>query len=194
MKKIKNILFSKPFCIIMLICAFIYGLILPFCWGNDPTTETGTLSLLCGTHKPYFWLWVIFTGGGLICNTQYMYNKFAYKSKLLDALCALSAVSIICIALTLGHSADSWEPKRIVHWIATGLFIVFIVAAIALFFILERKNHKSFKWLTVCTFLILSTFLVMFAAMGKSALMEMVPLALIEIFLFVINFTPLIKD
>ena len=47
--------------------------------------------------------------------------------------------------------------------------------------------------LTVITFLILGTFVVIFATVGKSALMEMIPLALIEIFLFCVNFTPWIK-
>ena len=47
--------------------------------------------------------------------------------------------------------------------------------------------------LTVCTFAILGTFVVIFATVGKSALMEMIPLALIEIFLFAVNFTPWVK-
>jgi hypothetical protein len=45
----------------------------------------------------------------------------------------------------------------------------------------------------VCVFLILGTFLVIFGVVGKSALMEMIPLALIEVFLFVVNFTPAVK-
>ena len=36
-------------------------------------------------------------------------------------------------------------------------------------------------------------FLVIFGVVGKSALMEMIPLALIEVFLFVVNFTPAVK-
>lgn len=184
---------SKPVCITVLFCAFVYGLALPFFWGNNPASELGTLSLLCEDRKLYFWLWGILMSGGLILNTQYMFRKFSYKNKFLNVLCVLGFVGMCCIALTLGHSIEDWNPKRLAHWIATGFFIVFTLAPIALFFILNIKKYKSFKALTVCTFLILSTFIILFAVVGKSAIMEMVPLALMQIFLFIVNFTPLIK-
>ena len=49
----------KPLCIITLIISFVYGLVLPFCWGNNPASELGTLSLLCENRKIWFWLWSI---------------------------------------------------------------------------------------------------------------------------------------
>lgn len=183
----------KPFCIGALICAFVYGLVLPFCWGNNPASEFGTLSLLCEDKKIYFWIWGILTSGSIVMNAQYMYAKFKMKSRFFDVLCALSIVSVALVALTLGHSIEDWNPKRIAHWVATGCFIVFLVASIALFFIFNRKKHPKFNMLAVCTFLILGTFIVIFAVVGKSALMEMIPIALIEIFLFAVNFTPWIK-
>lgn len=190
--KLSKIL-SKPVCISVLLCAFVYGLALPFFWGNNPASPLGTLSLLCEDRKIWFWLWGVLTSGGILLNTQYMYKKFGEKSKLLDALCVLGFISMAVVALTLGHSIEDWNPKRLIHWIATGCFIAFTVASIALFFIFNRKKHKSFGVLTACTFLILGSFVVIFAVVGKSALMEMIPLALIEIFMFIVNFTPLIK-
>jgi hypothetical protein len=77
--------------------------------------------------------------------------------------------------------------------VATGIFIAFTVASIALYFIINRKKNKIFNYLTVGIFGILATFLVIFIGVGKSALMEMIPLAMLEAYLFVINFTPLIK-
>lgn len=182
-------LFSKPICIAVLLCAFVYGLALPFFWGNNPASELGTLSLLCEDRKGWFWLWGVLTSGGILINTQYMYNKFGMKSKFLNALGALGFISMAAVALTLGHSIADWNPKRILHWVATGAFIAFTVASVALFFIINRKKHPKFGLLTLCTFFILGTFVVIFAVVGKSALMEMIPLALIEIFLFAVNFT-----
>ena len=173
----------------ILICAFIYGWVLPFMWGNNPASETGTLSLLCEERKLFFWIWGILTSGGLVLNTQYMYNKFGLKNKFLDVLCVLELVSMCGVALTLNHSIDDWNLKRLIHWIATGCFIAFAVASIALFFMINRRKHKKFDLLTLCTFLILATFLIIFATVGKSALMEVIPLALIQIFLFAVNFT-----
>lgn len=190
MKILKKHLFtSKPFCITLLAAAFVYGLVLPFCWGNNPASELGTLSLLCEDRKLFFWIWGILTSGSIIANTQYMYGKFNYKSKFFDTLCALAFISMSMIALTLGHSIDDWNPKRLAHWIATGFFIALTVAPILLFFIFYRKKHSQFTLLALCTIGILMTFAVIFAVIGKSSLMEMIPIALIEIFLFVVNFT-----
>ena len=198
MKKMKentNSKALKTFCIGALLCAFVYGLALPFFWGNNPASELGTLSLLCETaeRKPYFWLWGILTSGSILLNTGYMYNKFGIRSKFLNILGVLGFVCMALVALTLGHSIEDWNPKRIAHWVATGAFIVFTIASVALFFIINRKKHPKFNMLTACTFLILGTFVVIFAVVGKSALMEMIPLALIEIFLFAVNFTPWVK-
>ena len=183
----------KPLCICTLACAFVYGLILPFCWGNDPTSEFGTLSLLCEDRPIWFWIWGILSSGSIILNTQHMYKKFEYKSTFLNILCLLGFIGIICVALTLGHPIDSWNPKRILHWVATGLYIVFTIAPIALFFLINIRKFRKFVLFTICTFLILAVFLLLFGIMGKSAIMEMVPLALFEILLFVVNFTPLGK-
>ncbi len=190
----RNFLTSKVFCIVFLAAAFVYGLVLPFCWGNNPASELGTLSLLCEDRKLFFWVWGILTSGSIIANTQYMYRKFSYKSKFFDTLCILAFISMAMIALTLGHSIENWNPKRIAHWVATGVFIALTVAPILLFFIRNRKSHKQFITLALCTVGILMTFVVIFVFVGKSALMEMIPIALIEVFLFVVNFTKVVKE
>ena len=184
---------SKPLCIVYLAVAFVYGLVLPFCWGNNPASELGTLSLLCEDRQIWFWIWGILTSGGIILNTQYMYEKFGYKNKLFDVLCVLGFISVCIVAITLGHSIDDWNPKRIAHWVATGIFIVFTLAPVVLFFIVNIRKHKQFKALTVVAFMILGTFIFIFAVIGKSALMEMIPIAMMEVFLFVINFTSVVK-
>lgn len=191
MKKSKII--SKPVCMAVLICAFIYGLALPFFWGNNPASEFGTLSLLCEDRKAWFWLWGMLIAGGNFINAKYMRNKFGFDNKIYDILGVLSIVSVAVVALTLGHSIDDWNPKRIAHWVATGIFIAFTMMAITFYFIFNRKKYKSFNLLTVGMFIILATFLVIFIGVGKSALMEMVPIAMLQIYMFVINFTDVIK-
>lgn len=184
---------AKIFCGAFLGIAFVYGLVLPFMWGNNPMSETGTLSLLCEDRKLFFWIWGILTSGSIILNTKYLYKRYDYKNKIFDAFCVMGFISMCCVALTLGHSIADWNPKRLLHWIATGVFIVFTVAPILLFFIKNIKKFKGFKACAVITLLILGTFIFIFAVIGKSALMEMVPIALIEAFLFVLNFTSLLK-
>ena len=188
-----NKILNKPFCIGILFAGFVYGLALPFFWGNNPASELGTLSLLCEDRKLWFWVWGILVIGGINVNTQYMYKKFSYKSRFMDVLCILSFISICLVALTLGHSIADWNPKRVLHWIATGLFIALCMASVVLFFIFNRKKYKGFGILTGCTVAILLTFAVIFIGVGKSALMEMIPLAMMQVMLFVVNFTPLVK-
>ncbi len=185
---------SKHICITFLFLAFVYGLALPFFWGNNPASELGTLSILCEDRKGWFWLWGMLTSGSLIMSTQYMYKSYNIKNKWLDAMCVAGFVSMCLIALTLGHSIEDWNPKRIAHWVATGVFIVFTMAPIAVFFIAYRKRFRYFNIFTVCTFIILGTFVVIFATVGKSALMEMIPIALMEVFMFIVNFTGIVKQ
>lgn len=123
-----------------------------------------------------------------------MYRKFSYKNKFYNILCVLAFISMALIALTLGHSIEDWNPKRIAHWVATGLFIAFTVVPLLLPFIKHRKENKNFIIFAVCTVMILMSFVVIFVFIGKSALMEMIPIALIEIFLFIVNFTKAVKE
>lgn len=192
----KNFFISKPFCIGFLAVAFVYGLILPFCWGNNPASELGTLSLLCEDpdKKIFFWLWGILTSGSIIANTQLLYSKYNIKSKVSNFFCLLSFIGVCVVALTLGHSIENWNPKRIAHWVATGLFIAFTVIPLLFPFIKLRQENKNFIIFAVCTVMILMSFIVIFVFVGKSALMEMIPIALIEIFLFAVNFTKLFRN
>ena len=188
-----NKILNKPFCISILVTGFVFGLALPFCWGNNPASELGTLSLLCEDRKIWFWLWGILVVGGININTLYMYKKFSYKSRFMNVLCLLAFISICLVALTLGHSIADWNPKRVLHWIATGLFIALCMATVVLFFIFNIKKYKGFGILTGCTVAILLTFAVIFIGVGKSALMEMIPLAMLQILLFIVNFTSVVK-
>ena len=190
-----KILKSKEFCLAILIPAFIYGLALPFFWGNNPASELGTLSLLCESpdKKIYFWLWGILTSGSIIANTQLLYSRYNIKSKISNFFCILSFIGVCVVALTLGHSIEDWNPKRIAHWVATGLFIAFTVVPLLLPFIQHRRENKNSPIFAVCTVPVLMSFVVIFVFVGKSALMEMIPIALIEIFLFTVNFTKVFK-
>lgn len=185
---LKDKLLSPKICIGILAVAFVYGLVLPFMWGNNPALPTGTLSLLCEDRKLWFLLWGTLMSGSVILNTQYLYKKYEYKNRFFDALCVLAFISMIGVTVTLGHSIEDWNPKRITHWVMTGMFIVFTLLPIALFFILNIKNRKEFIFPTVCVFAIFLSFVAIFVLVGKSALMEMIPLALLQIFLFYLNF------
>ena len=172
----------------LLIIGFVYGLILPFCWGNNPFEPLGTLSILCENRKIFFWLWTILGGGALFLNINLMYIKYGNANRLVRLLPVIAIIFACGIALTLGHSIADWNPKRVIHWISTGGYVVFLVLSIMVYALFNIKNGKIFRIILIgvlCVFLI---FCFMFFVLGKSGMMELIPFALLQILLFIINF------
>ncbi|MGN0444576.1 MAG: hypothetical protein ACI4F5_08185 [Acutalibacteraceae bacterium] len=184
----ENSKLQKNICMFLLIAGFVYSLILPFCWGNNPFDPMGTLSLLCEHRKIWFWIWIILDGGALFLNINYMYKKYGGANKFIKALPIIAMVFAFAIALTLDHSIADWNPKRVVHWVATGGYVAFLVASTALYAIKNIKKGKIFRYILFGVFGILILFLLWFIILGKSGMMETVPRALLEILLFTVNF------
>lgn len=194
MKKLTNIALSKPVCLFFLFGAFVYGLILPWCWGNDPFSEFGTLSILCEDRKIFFWIWVIFIGGAYLLNTNYAYVKYKDNNKFIRVLSVLTFCACCAIALTLKHDVHSWGVKRIVHWIATGLYILTVALSVFIFLMRNRKKYTGFNVLAVITVILVAVVLVWLLTIGKSAMMEAIPNAIFQIVLLFLNFVPLFKE
>lgn len=171
-----------------LVVGFIYSFVLPFCWGNNPFDPLGTLSLLCEERKIWFWLWIIVDGGAMIANIYYLYNKYKGSNKLIKVLPVLAFISGVAIAATLGHDITSWNPKRIVHWAATGAYVVFLVASIAVYALKNIKKDKVFVKMLISVAVALLLFVGWFLILGKSGMLELVPHAVLEVILFVFNF------
>ena len=195
MKKICDFFLSKPFCFAILSAAFVFGLVLPWMWGNDPFDELGTLSILCEDRKWAFWIWAILIGGAYLLNTNYAYRKYGEKSKFLRALTVITFVALCMVALTLKHPVDTFahNPKRIIHWIATGMYIVCVGLSVFIFLVKNSRKYSGFSILAVLVFLTAVSIGVWLAVLGKSAMMEMIPNASMQILLGILNFTPLFK-
>ena len=188
MEKVKKILFGKPFCMFFLIVGFIYGLVLPWCWGNNPFDEYGTLSILCEDRKVFFWIWVLLIGGAYFLNTNFAYLKYKDGSKFLRVLSIITFFACCAIALSLKHDVHTWNLKRVVHWIATGLYIACVALSVFIFLMRNRKTYEGFGVLSILTLLIVAVIPIWLLTIGKSAMMEMIPNAFFQIMLFVMNF------
>ncbi len=186
---IKNKSINKKVCLIWLIAAFVYGIVLPYCWGNDPWDPLGTLSILCAAHKPFFWGWVFLCGGANVLNINYMYKRYGYDNKLLKVLSVVSFLAACGIAATLGHPVDSWNPKRIAHWVVTGLYVAGLAVCIGFFGLLNAKKNKRYLAVFFCVIFIVLVFVGWLLIIGKSGVHEIVSYALLQIMLFLLNFT-----
>ena len=184
--------FNKRLCLIWLIAAFLYGIMLPFFWGNDPWDPLGTLSVLCAQHKPFFWLWVLICCGGNFINTNYMYKKYGGGKKIFFALSAAALVSACVIALTLGHPVTNWNPKRIAHWISTGLYVALLGFSIVLYCAVNIKRNKRFAVPVIAAAGISLIFVGWLLILGKSGVHEMIPYTLLQLLLFLMNYTDII--
>lgn len=175
-------------CLSFLLCGFIYGIILPFCWGNNPFDPLGTLSLLCEHRKIFFWIWVLLSGGGLFLNINYMYQKYGNAGKFIKSLPIIAMVFAFGIAITLDHSIADWNMKRVIHWIATGGYVAFLAFSVAFYALANIKREKIFRFIFISVLIIFLIFLVWFLVLGKSGMLELIPYALLQIFLLIINF------
>ena len=146
MKSLKDGFYPKafPVCLAVLLAALVYGLVLPFCWHNDPSGTYGTLSLLCEHHIPWFWLWTVLTGLGLTLNLEFAYHKYGYSGKPLRIAAAFGLFGMILTAATLNHSIQDWNPKRVAHWTGAICFAAGITIAFLFFFIRKAREYKWF--------------------------------------------------
>ena len=192
MKSIRILGKNRWVCLGFLIPAFVYGLVLPFCWGNNPADTYGTLSLLCEHRVGWFWMWTVLTGGCFLVNLERLFLTHRCRSWLPDLCACLSVFGMVLTAATLNHSIATWNPKRVTHWIGAILYAAFILAAFLLFFILQVKRSRRFLPFLIFTALMVVVMFVWLVIIGRNGYMECIPVALFEIMLFLLNFTRLI--
>lgn len=190
MNRAKKFIFSKTFSLIIMAAAFVYGIILPFCWGNNPADTYGTISLLCEHRQVYMWIWTMLMSIAFYLNSHQIYRKYNYKNKLLDVISALSVVGAFTICITLNHSIETLNPKRVIHWIGAIFFGVCVTAEILLFLILNCGTYGFLKICMYIAFGLVALVLFWLLVIGRSGLMEMIPLALLQILVTVINVFP----
>ena len=181
-------LLSKPVCFFFLIAGLIIGNGIMFLFGNDPSKPLGTISILCEDRKYLFWIWAFFVVGGYFLNTLYAYRRYHETSKLLLFISVFAVIAACGIGLSLKHDVTTWNPKRIVHWVSTGVYMAALGLSIMIFLFKNAKRYHGFLFLGIVVLLILFGIAVWLLTLGKSGLMEMVPNTILEILLLLLNF------
>ena len=179
---------SKPVCLFFLIAGLIYGNGIMFCFGNNPASPLGTLSIQCEDRKYLYWIWALLVAGGYFLNALYAYRKFNEKSKVLTVICVLALIACCGVGLTLKHDVTTWNPKRIVHWIASGTYMALLGLSLLVFLLKNVKRYRGFAVLAILVLLCVAILAGWLLILGKSGLMEMVPNTLLTLLLMYINF------
>ena len=188
---LRKIAANTPLCLGLLAAAFIYGLVLPFCWGNNPASAYGTLSLLCEHRVGWFWVWALLTGGSIALNLSRACATHGCRSRIPEISILISLFGMLLTAATLNHSIESWNPKRVAHWIGAIAYAAFLLIAVSSFYLACAKRHPRLWILLAFAAGAGLAVLVQLLVFGRNGYMEILPIALVEIELVVMNFTKL---
>lgn len=92
------------------------------------------------------------------------------------------------IGLSLKHDVTTWNPKRVAHWISTGVYMATLGLTLFLFLMKNAKRYEGFTAMAVTVAVIAALIVLWLLLIGKSGLMEMVPNTLLEMLLLYLNF------
>ena len=198
---IKDILYApqltkaiKAFCLVGIIFGCVYVTWYGF-FGDQPFIEKGkTISAsMIGLDFPWhFRGWGVFASMTIFTNTMFAYRRYNYNSKLGVILGSIGSAAIFVTinCPSMGEEMHLDSPRCMAHW-AGALIFAFCCAApmVILLFSKARKEKGAFLAAFIIFCAILATMLVLLITVGKSAIIENIPMQAAYILLFLLNFT-----
>lgn len=198
---IKDILYApqltkaiKAFCLIGIIFGCVYVTWYGF-FGDQPFIEkvkTITASMIGLDFPWHFRGWGVFASMTIFTNTMFAYRRYDYNSKLGVILGSIGSAAIFVTinCPSMGEEMHLDSPRCMAHW-AGALIFAFCCAApmVILLFSKARKEKGAFLAAFIIFCAILATMLVLLITVGKSAIIENIPMQAAYILLFLLNFT-----
>ena len=198
---IKDILYApqltkaiKAFCLIGIIFGCVYVTWYGF-FGDQPFIEkvkTITASMIGLDFPWHFRGWGVFASMTIFTNTMFAYRRYNYNSKLGVILGSIGSAAIFVTinCPSMGEEMHLDSPRCMAHW-AGALIFAFCCAApmVILLFSKARKEKGAVLAAFIIFCAILATMLVLLITVGKSAIIENIPMQAAYILLFLLNFT-----
>lgn len=198
---IKDILYApqltkaiKAFCLVGIIFGCVYVTWYGF-FGDQPFIEkvkTITASMIGLDFPWHFRGWGVFASMTIFTNTMFAYRRYNYNSKLGVILGSIGSAAIFVTinCPSMGEEMHLDSPRCMAHW-AGALIFAFCCAApmVILLFGKARKEKGAFLAAFIIFCAILATMLVLLITVGKSAIIENIPMQAAYILLFLLNFT-----
>lgn len=198
---IKDILYApqltkaiKSFCLVGIIFGCVYVTWYGF-FGDQPFIEkvkTITASMIGLDFPWHFRGWGVFASMTIFTNTMFAYRRYNYNSKLGVILGSIGSAAIFVTinCPSMGEEMHLDSPRCMAHW-AGALIFAFCCAApmVILLFSKARKEKGAFLAAFIIFCAILATMLVLLITVGKSAIIENIPMQAAYILLFLLNFT-----
>lgn len=189
---------DKIFCIINLIfgCAFItwYGFFdVRYAFHEGVSITASMIGLEFPWH---FRMWGVFSSLSIFTNTLYMYNKYSYNSRLGIILGSIgsAAIFITVNCPSAGEEIHTDSLRCMAHW-ASALVFAALCAVPMLLFLLKktREKNKKFTVAFISFGVILVLMLMLLIFVGKSGIIENIPVWAAYVIFFLANFTNLFE-
>lgn len=136
--------------------------------------------------------WGIFASASIFMNTMYTYRRYNYNNKAAVILGLLGSAAIyMTINLpSYGENKDFSVPRCSVHWAGALLFAACCAAPLIIFLFSKAIKEKGRFLVALIAFAgILLLMLVLLVTVGKSAVIENIPMIVAYVLLFILNFT-----
>lgn len=177
-----SLLESKALCVSLLLMALVFNVI--FGCLRNPLGEDNTISWIGYDHPFGFIVWGTLTAAAFYVSISRIYRRYNYSGKL-----GTAALHIAPFMAATFVFINDWGWEHVIHWIGAIGFIALNGAALLLFFLHNFKKHVSYKITTFAVAAMLLAMLVILLTIGKSGLLELVPIWISMILLILINTT-----
>lgn len=177
-----SLLESKALCVSLLLMALVFNVI--FGCLRNPLGEDNTISWIGYDHPFGFIVWGTLTAAAFYVSISRIYRRYNYSGKL--GTVALHIAPFMAATFVF---INDWGWEHVIHWIGAIGFIALNGAALLLFFLHNFKKHISYKITTFAVAAMLLAMLVILLTIGKSGLLELVPIWISMILLILINTT-----
>lgn len=175
-------------------CAFVivYGFL-----GEEPFIDKIryiTASMI-GLEFPWlFRLWGVLGSASVFINTLYCYRKFGYDNRAGIILGSIGAAAIYmtvnCPSVGVDAMAYFPRPRMIFHWGGALIFAFGGALPVVFFLFGMAKKHRGRFAVTAAVFVaLLAVMLVLLFTVGKSAIIENIPMVTAYVLLGAFNFT-----
>lgn len=185
----KKITQNKIFLNLLLLAGFIYTIFFAFI--EDPRLPEGMASVIGLEHPVLFFFWNLITGLAFFYNSKAMYRTYGYKSKM-GNIFIWSA--IVCLAI-INFIPTTSQPgaQKVLHFAGVVGYISANACTLIWFFFMQRKRFRGFSFMCALTVLMSISILICFLVIGKSGLLEIIPMWMCYVFLFCLNCTKMFK-
>ena len=191
--------FIKYFCLVNLVFGFIFVTWYAFLGDYTLTQKVKnvTASMLGLSFPWHFRMWGVFSSLSVFTNTIYAFRRHNFNSRVGIVLGSIGSAAIfMTINLpSVGEEADFSNLRCLFHWLGALLFAFLCAAPLGiLLFCQMKKGLKYYKG----TFIIFIAMVVVMTSLlvivGKSALIENIPVWAAYVVMFILNFTNFYKD